>query len=217
MEKLEKMADFFASRVSFYDKHMLEEVGGCREGYIEMARHVPYNARRLLDLGCGTGLELEAVFEKLPEIEVTGIDLCEEMLLELKRKYANKKTELICGDYFTVDFGEGFDCALSFQTMHHFKKEKKQKLYEKICSAIKKSGVYIECDYMVDTQQEEDLWFSEGERLRRQQGIGEDEFYHYDTPCSVENQIMLLKNAGFTEVTQVMKVGTTVMLAARRG
>ena len=216
MGQLEKMAEFFALRVSSYDEHMINEVEGCKEGYEKMTGFVPENAERILDLGCGTGLELENIFRKIPNAYVKGIDLCEDMLCKLSEKYEGKKLELICGDYFSVPFGEGFDCALSFQTMHHFSHEKKDLLYKKICNSLTDEGVYIECDYMVETQQEEDHWFSESRRLRKEQGIGEDEFYHYDTPCTVENQRRLLKEAGFSTVQKVMRIENTTMLVARK-
>lgn len=216
LEQLEKMADFFAARIDLYDEHMINEVEGCREGYALMADYVPEKAEKLLDLGCGTGLELGGIFERLPGISVTGIDLCEEMLTRLKEKYNGKSLNIICGDYFSLPFGEDFDCAVSFQTMHHFKKEKKLGLYKKIYDALLSGGVYVECDYMVGTQAEEDLWFFENRRLRKEMGIDENEFYHYDTPCSVENQIAMLKNSGFTSVEKVMHIENTVMLVARK-
>lgn len=217
MQKLEKMADFFAARVSMYDEHMLNDVQGCKEGYLKMAGYVPDNSRKLLDLGCGTGLELEAIFRKLTDLSVTGIDICKEMLEVLEEKYKGKNIKLIAGDYFTADFGYGFDCAVSFQSMHHFSKEKKAELYSKIYKALNDEGIYIECDYMVLTQQEENLWLAENTRIRKEQGIAEEEFYHYDIPCTVENQIRLLKGAGFMSVKQVMRIENTTMLIARKG
>ncbi len=217
MERLEGMAEFFAARVDMYDEHMINEVEGCKEGYLKMAEFVPADCRSLLDLGCGTGLELEAVFRKIPDLSVTGVDLCKEMLCKLCEKYADKNIKLICGDYFTADFGKGFDCAVSFQTMHHFEKEKKTELYRKIYDALTDEGVYIECDYMVEADEEEKHWFSENKRIRKEQGIGENEFFHYDTPCTVENQIAMLKTAGFESVEKVMRIENTTMLIARRG
>ena len=214
---LERMDEFFASRTHMYDEHMLTEVGGCKEGYKKMASLVPSDCEKLLDLGCGTGLELDEIFRLLPRLKVTGIDLTEAMLKKLREKHPDKDMTLICGDYFQVPFGESeFDCAVSFQTMHHFPKDKKQGLYTKLCKALKDEGVYIECDYMVFTQDEEDLWFGENARLRKEQGITGDEFYHYDTPCSVDNQITLLKRAGFTSVEQVFRTENTVMLVAKK-
>ncbi len=168
-------------------------------------------------MGCGTGLELDEIFTLFPELEVTGIDLSDVMLGKLREKHPEKKLKLICGDYFTEDLGVNkFDCAVSFQTMHHFPKEKKLSLYGKINRALKEKGIYIECDYMVLTQDEEDFLASENERLRRENGITDDGYYHYDTPCTTENQIILLKKAGFGKITQVFRQENTTMLVAEK-
>ena len=217
MTALESMSEFFTARVVGYDEHMLEDVEGCREGYAEMARRIPAGTRTLLDLGCGTGLELDTIFPRFPDLHVTGIDLTAAMLDRLAEKHRDKALTLICGDYFEVDFGRAcFDCAVSFETMHHFSHEKKTVLYRRICEALNDGGCYLECDYMVKTQAEEDFYFAENERLRREAGAREDEYFHYDTPCTVENQIRMLREAGFTEVEKILRLGGTVMLAAKK-
>ena len=198
---MEKMQDFFARRVNGYDDHMLNEVKGARGGYARMAELIPDNTYRLLDLGCGTGLELERIFKRFPNISVTGIDITKEMLDKLNEKYKDKRITLINGDYFETDLEDHiYDTAVSFQTMHHFGHEKKTELYRKIFNSLKEGGCYIECDYMVDTQEEEDHWFAENKRLRRELGIAENEFYHYDTPCTVQNQIKMLLKAGVVKI-----------------
>lgn len=214
---MEKMQDFFARRVDNYDDHMLNEVKGCREGYVKMAELIPYNANELLDLGCGTGLELEEIFKRFPNISVTGIDITREMLDKLNEKYKDKKITLINEDYFETNLGHSvFDTAVSFQTMHHFGHERKIELYRKIYDSLKNSGCYIECDYMVDTQEEEDYWSAENKRLRRELNISESEFYHYDIPCTVQNQIMMLSRAGFVNIEKSFQIDNTVILTARK-
>lgn len=217
METLEKMDDFFTERVESYDDHMLETVPGCREGYLKMAELLPDGCSSLLDLGCGTGLELDAIFRRFPSLSVTGIDLTKAMLEKLKTKYPDKSLQLVCGSYFDVPFGENaFDCAISFQTMHHFSHEKKTGLYRRILDALRPGGYYIECDYMVEEQQEEDFYFAENARMRIEMQIPEDAFYHYDTPCTIENQKTMLLHAGFSDVRNVFRIeNTTILVAAK--
>ncbi len=212
---MERMSDFFAARVEGYDEHMLTEVEGCREGYIKMAQMIPENCRKLLDLGCGTGLELDEIFKRLPDISVTGIDLTQSMLDQLMKKHPDKDIKLICGSYFDEDLGnEEYDCAVSFQTMHHFSHELKETLYRRIRNALKDGGLYIECDYMVENQADEDYYFSECRRIRKELNLPENEFYHYDTPCTISNQIAILKKAGFSSAEMIFRIeNTTIILA----
>lgn len=217
MEKLDPMSDFFTARVADYDAHMLANVEGCKEAYPMMASLVPANTGRLLDLGCGTGLELDEIFKRLPNISVTGIDLTQAMLDRLKEKHPRRQMKLICGNYFTADFGpQKYDCAISFETMHHFSHEEKTGLYKKIHSALAPDGCYIECDYMVDTQEEEDHWFFESRRTRQVQKIPQNALVHYDTPCTIANQIAMLKAAGFRTVCQYFRMGHTALLLAQK-
>lgn len=209
---MEKMTDFFAARVEGYDEHMIREVEGCREGYELVASLVPDAAEKLLDLGAGTGLELDYIFRKMPELFVVAIDLTREMLDVLAEKHGDKNVDIICDDYFDCDLGHGtFDCAVSFESLHHFEKDKKTELYRRICECLRDGGVYIECDYMVETQAEEDFFFAERVRLAP---VGE--YYHYDTPCTVDNQIKMLMNAGFSSVERVFRKGGTTLLLARK-
>ena len=69
---------------------------------------------------------------------------------------------------------------------------------------------------MVDTQPEEDHWFAENLRIRAAQNIPADAFFHYDTPCTIDNQKQMLLDAGFASVELVFRKGGTAMLLARK-
>ena len=212
---MERMEDFFASRIEKYEEHMLSAVYGCEQVYALVPSFLPESCRDLLDLGCGTGLELKQIFKRFPDLHVTGIDLTKEMLNQLKRNYPYEDIKLICASYFDVELqAEEYDCAISFQTMHHFSHKAKIGLYQKIFRALKKNGIYIECDYMVDNQEEEDFYFAENIRIREQLNIPEQDFYHYDTPCTVSNQIAMLRQGGFIRVESVFRMGKTAVIVA---
>lgn len=214
---LEEMSDFFTKRIEDYEEHMLTEVEGCREGYMKMAELIPQSTKRLLDLGCGTGLELDEIFKKLPHVKVTGIDLTQAMLDKLRKRHPDKELTLINANFFDYYFGiEAFDVAISFQALHHFSHEDKIALYTKVCNALIPNGIYIECDYMAPNQEYEDFYYKEYERLRAEMGLPDGVLYHYDTPCTVENQIKMLLMAGFSKVNKVWQRGNTVILVATK-
>lgn len=97
----EKTDAFFESRLSDYDQHMLTAIEGADEFYPYTAALLPREAdTEVLDLGCGTGLELEEYFSPNPNAHVTGIDLAPAMLERLAEKFPNRKPNLICRSYF---------------------------------------------------------------------------------------------------------------------
>ena len=212
---LERMADFFVVRLAGYEEHMLMDEG--IQAYRKMAELVPADTNSILDLGCGTGLELDEIFMRFPDASVTGIDLTREMLDVLEAKHPDKHMRLICGDYLNVDLGNGeFDTAVSFMSLHHFSHGTKVGLYRKVYKALKTNGSYIECDYMVTEQSVEDELFAENARLRWEQGIPEGDHCHFDTPCTIDTQVMLLKKAGFSDVTPVFREGNTTIITAMK-
>ncbi|HBL84547.1 MAG: hypothetical protein A2Y17_00910 [Clostridiales bacterium GWF2_38_85] len=215
--KLEKMDEFFDKRADTYDHHMLVDLQ-LDEFYEEVTKYLDCSSDMfsLLDLGCGTGLELERLFKKYPNIKVTGIDLSQEMLNVLKQKYAGEKLNLICGSYFDINFSKDcFDYALSTYSLHHFDESTKISLYKKIYNALKPHGIYIEGDYTCKTINEQLLYIAENEKLRMEQEITNG-FYHYDTPFTVETQMKLLKSAGFSDVKVVKEWDSTSIIVANK-
>ncbi|MBQ7673696.1 MAG: methyltransferase domain-containing protein [Alphaproteobacteria bacterium] len=214
---LEKMDDFFTKRINSYEDQMLNNVEGCREGYKKIADFIPKHCKNLLDLGCGTGLELKYVFKRFPNMLVTGIDYTKIMLDKLYENYPKKNIDLICGDYFKVAFGtEKYDCVISFQTMHHFTHEAKISLYKKVRNALKNYGCYIECDYVAKDLTEENFFFTEAKKIREEKNISPDILIHYDTPCCSETQIKLLSAAGFSVYRKLWKLGQTAIFKAEK-
>ena len=183
-ERLEEMSAFFEARLDLYDQHMLGDVANARELYAFTAQALPAKEGcRLLDLGCGTGLELEFYFPLCPTAQVTGIDLSQGMLSRLGEKFPEKDLTLIQGSYFDVPLGEnGFDAAVSVESLHHFTKEEKIPLYAKVRAALKEGGYFLLTDYFSLSEEEERRHRQTLLALKKAQGLGDDQFYHYDTP-----------------------------------
>ena len=213
---LEKMSDFFEKRLSGYDEHMLSEIESATEFYPFTAAQLPMDAGcTVLDLGCGTGLELSEYFKLNPDAKITGIDLSAGMLSALKVKFPDKNINLICDSYFDAPLGENvYDAALSVESLHHFTKEEKIPLYKKLCKALKSGGYFILTDYFASTPEEERLHRENFLALKKSEGIDDGEFYHYDTPLTVQNETEALIKGGFKSVTVLSCWGNTVCLRA---
>ena len=166
---LEKMGVFFEARLSGYEEHQLTSIESAGEFYPFTADCLPKTANAgILDLGCGTGLELGYYFEMVPTARITGIDLAGGMLEELRKKFPDKSLTLIADSYFNVPLGECvFDAAVSVESLHHFTKEEKIPLYEKVRNALKPDGYFILTDYFSLSDEEERAHREEFLRLKR--------------------------------------------------
>lgn len=213
---LEKMGDFFDARVKGYKEHQMNTIEDADVFYPFTAGCLPKeNKARVLDLGCGTGLELTEYFKVNPDARVTGIDLAPERLSVLRSKFPDKDLELIVGSYFEVPFEENaYDAALSVESLHHFTKEEKIPLYTKLRNALKEGGYFILTDYFAKCNEEEIRLRNELLRIRREENLEDDVFYHYDTPLTAEHEIEVLKASGFSSVEVLGSWGVTSTLKA---
>jgi tRNA (cmo5U34)-methyltransferase len=209
----EEMAAFFDARVDGYEAHMLKNVAGSDRFYDETVRALPVSpGMRLLDLGCGTGLELDALYRRSPDARVTGIDLSGGMLDALRRKYPDKDLTLIQGDYLLVPFPGPFDAAVSVETMHHFDADLKRRLYRKIAEALRPGGTYVETDYIAADDAFERSCL---EGMRAAVGDKPAGFYHIDIPMTPEHQLELLRDA-FGRAELIWRAGSTAIFRAQR-
>ena len=213
---LEKMGAFFDSRLDGYEEHQLTCIEGATSFYPFTASCLPLEpCTSILDLGCGTGLELEFYFKINPTAKVTGIDLAPGMLAALREKFSDKDISLIEGSYFDASFPENhYDAAVSVESLHHFTKEEKVPLYRKVYQALKADGYLVLTDYFAASDREEEQFQNELDRMKAEQGITDREFYHYDTPLTVEHEIQALREAGFSTVEVLNHWGATCTLRA---
>ena len=219
-DRPEAMGDFFDRRSESYDQHMRENVANFEDFYRAAAQPILKTERPLeiLDLGCGTGLELQAVFDRAPEARITAVDLSPGMLAELERKYADRseQIEIICESYLEVELREGhYDLALSVMTMHHLLPDPKLTLYRKILKSLKPGGLYIEGDYVVSEETSREMQSAYAE-LREKHGAVGDGLYHLDLPLTLPVQKRLLLEAGFGIVREHWKQGEAVVLSAEK-
>jgi ubiquinone/menaquinone biosynthesis C-methylase UbiE len=95
-------------------------------------------ARRLLDLGCGTGFVIDLVRSRVEEIH--GVDVTQAMLDQVDRSGPAKIT-LTCGDVASFDPGpRPFDMVTSYSVLHHLYDI--EPMLRTAYKALKPGGVY---------------------------------------------------------------------------
>jgi len=218
--KSERMGAFFDVRSGGYDQHMQENVDFCTEFYqqIGLAFEPTNTPIQLLDLGCGTGLELAEVFEQVPNAVITAVDLSLEMLKLLMEKYSSQKEqiEVVQHSYLTWDYPQDlYDYVLSAMTVHHLVQEEKVELYKKIRASLRADGKYIEGDYIVSPDKEIE-YLERYYKLKEELSDISDGNYHIDIPFSVETQLRLFREAGFSQVNLKWQKAQAVVFEARK-
>ena len=107
---------------------------------------------------------------------------------------------------------------MTVRTFHclDYKKEEKIPLYSKILKALKPEGFFILTDYFALSEEEEQFYQAELLRLKSEQNIPDNEFYHYDTPLTIEHETKTLSVAGFSKIMLLKNWGQTSVLKAIR-
>lgn len=212
---LEEMTSFFSNRIDDYEQHMAV----WEKSYQSFAELLPPHCQEILDLGCGTGLELDKIWQKNPDIAVTGVDLCQSMLDKLLEKHHDKHLTTVCQDYFQYDLGiNRWDCCISFESLHHFLPERKKELYQKIYNGLKEDTLFLLGDYIACCNEEEELLRSVYFEKRKKFDVPENQFVHFDIPLTLEHELELLKNAGFI-IEKILDAPdeATIIAAKKRG
>ncbi|MFT4008183.1 MAG: hypothetical protein QM683_22150 [Lacrimispora sp.] len=106
-----------------------------------------------------------------------------------------------------------YDAAF-LESLHHFTLEQKIPLYKKLHDSLKEDGYFILTDYMAENDGVEMQNFSELSRLKKELGICDGEFYHYDTPLTREHETEALLSGGFSKVEFLNKWQSTNILKA---
>jgi tRNA (cmo5U34)-methyltransferase len=202
----ENMAEFFDVRAAGYDDHMrgfvfTETTFTQFYQAVSSAIEKTDEPLNILDLGCGTGLELEALFKRVPNACITGVDVSKNMLELLEKEYAfhTDQITLVENSYLTMLFGTNtYGHIISAMSMHHLLRDTKRNIYKKIHSALKPGGKYIEGDSVTTKDMEPQFLeeLHEGLKLVPQ---AEDGHYHIDIPFSIDTQKTLLLEAGFKD------------------
>jgi tRNA (cmo5U34)-methyltransferase len=176
----------------------------------EAASRISPAATNLLDIGCGAGNYTLKMLSKLQHLNCTLVDISKPMLdkaFERVSPHTDGTVEIILSDIRTANLPQNhFDIILAGAVLHHLREEEDWVfVFEKLFGLLKPGGCLMIADLVTqDTAVLNQLaWEKYGEFLEKQGGAAyRKKVFDYiekeDSPRSLNFQLQLMKNVGFT-------------------
>ncbi|MDB5133703.1 MAG: class SAM-dependent methyltransferase [Mucilaginibacter sp.] len=171
------------------------------------------HAKKVLDIGAGTGLFTQFIYELNPNLHFTLTDLSAQMLDVARKRFdgADNFEFLECD--FSKDALPGkYDIIISGLAIHHLGDAEKAKLYKNIYQALNDGGLFINADQVAGKNLMFDSLYKyywretvSNSGLDREALIQAFERTKLDKLAPLETQLKMLEKAGFNEVDCIYK------------
>ena len=204
-KRANEMKNFFNEKINGYDELHLKIIAG-KEKIVDF---IPKDAKNIIDLGAGTGLQLIKVYNELPDVKTTAIDISDEMLKKLEERHISENITIVNQSFFDYDFSSNIDAVISTQALHHFEPNDKLTLFKKVYDCLRNGGIFVNEDYFADNDDIEKQGFEDYKNLVKGEGK------HYDTPLTIDHEINILKKAGFSDVEKYITDDYKITIAKK--
>jgi tRNA (cmo5U34)-methyltransferase len=195
-------------------------------GMAVWAAESPAPVPAILDIGAGTGLMSACMLEKFPQAHMTLVDIAENMLEMARERFSGREhIRYLVSDYSTGDLGGPYDIACSALSIHHLSAEDKRQLFNRVFSALKPGGMFVNADQADGEtpyfrQRYLEYWngflksgpmteVQHAEILKRRDTLDRNE--------KLSDQLAWLREAGFSDVDVVYRNRTFIVTVARKG
>ncbi len=214
------MGDFFDFVSSEYDKVHTANIDGGAEYYRAISDPVKPTdeSLQILNIGCGSGLEMPHLFKNVPNSHIHCIDLSEKMLDKMEERFSDTSYKISTSVESYLDFQypqNKYDYIIASATLHHLLNHEKSPLFSKILESLKSEGVFILGDYFVSPKEAETQL--ELYKELQQKGVDvSDGKYHIDIPTTSDNDLSLLENTGYINIKKVWKSSNFSIFSAQK-
>jgi len=168
---------------------------------------------RVLDIGAGTGLFSQFVYQERPDLQFTLIDLSPEMLAVARERFAGKQNvEFVTGDITKAVLTDQYDVVISALAIHHLADSEKEALYQAVFNSLKPGGLFINADQVEGRNGPFDSYFkNRWEQQINAAGLAQQaidsamERIKLDKFSKLETQLLTLEKTGFIAVDCIYK------------
>ena len=216
--------ELFDLTASTYDSDRAKLIP-CNDAFYRRATDlIPAGAKRILDLGAGSGLLTTYVRHWYPEAHIHLMDFSANMIeLAKKRLAGDSNITFEVADYTTAPLGENYDAVVSALSIHHLEHDVKKQVFARIFAALRPGGVFVNAEQVAGPTDALDavykaLWLQQvREGGATPQQIADSLYRQQDDRCaSCEDQLHWMTEAGFADADCWFKDNRFAVLAGTR-
>lgn len=181
---------------------------------------------KVIDLGCGTGNLTQKFISVYPNAHVTCLDMAENMLKMAKAKLkGNPRIDFWLGDIRDFDYRKKYDAIFSSLVLHHIEGKDKPRFYRKLYHALGEGGVFFNIDIFLSSNGcLQKLHMDQWKRFMKANGLPTGKIremiarhYKEDRPVIFEDELSILRKAGFKNVDVVLKYYNFAAYGGQKG
>jgi tRNA (cmo5U34)-methyltransferase len=215
----------FDATAATYDRDRMKLIPGHEAFYAAALELIPTDAKRIVDLGAGSGLFSAMLHAAFPNAALHLVDFSEPMLaLARKRLGENPRITYLLADYTSAALPADCDAIVSALSIHHLEDEAKQAILPNIFGSLKAGGIFVNADHIAGPTvaleaEYQQRWLAD---IRRdgatEQQISDSLFrQEEDRRTPVEPQLAWLREAGFADADCWYKASSFAVLSGKRG
>lgn len=217
----------FEATAATYDRDRMKLVPGHKAFYTAALELIPESAKRIVELGAGSGLFSAMLRGAFPSAQLDLIDFSEAMLaLARQRLTGNEENGLVTytlADYSSAALPSDCDAIVSALSIHHLEDDQKREILPRIFAALRPGGVFVNADHIAGPTPElealyQQRWLADVRALgASEQQIADSLFRQKeDRRAAVEPQLAWLREAGFRDVDCWYKHSSFAVLTGTR-